>query len=168
MKKRSLLNPSQYGWTDNTFETTAYAIRALLTADAVICCRFFCTVVTGAPPGGMWNTTKDTAAVVEAVMAMSVADDRSDGGDRIRQRNRTGHNARRAGYVVRWICTSIPATGTRSESLRIEMVMAVSIGPVSSNTARQLRSNGLTVTRRYGRVAHRNSLAARRWRMLSH
>ncbi|MEC8024974.1 MAG: MG2 domain-containing protein [Myxococcota bacterium] len=63
---------SEFGWTDNTYETTAYALRALLAANAEdplveASARWLLLQ----RRGGMWDTTKDTAAVVEALIALA-------------------------------------------------------------------------------------------------
>ena len=60
-----------YTWTDNAKEATAYAVRALLAArpDSPLVPKAVRWLMVRRR-GGMWDTTKDTAAAVEALVAL--------------------------------------------------------------------------------------------------
>ncbi len=64
-----------YGWSDNPKEATAYALRALVaTETAPELQQATLAWLMANRRGGMWDTTKDTAAALEAIVDVIVAE----------------------------------------------------------------------------------------------
>jgi hypothetical protein len=150
-------------WADNAYESTAYAIRALAATDAndpliEAAVRW----LLAHRRGGMWNTTKDTAAVVEAIIDMS------------RRRNdQLGAYVAKV-HINGALVGTLKVEASRSDDvvidvdprhlkrgdneLHIELDGEGTLywtGHLQYGATPSPHVAGIAVTRRYGRVAHR-------------
>ncbi len=152
---------SRYSWSDNTHETTAYAARALLAADPKdSLAQKAIAWLLARRKGGFWDTTKDTAAAVEAIVSFAQSTGELEG----RYRATVTLNGAPAGDLeakgaLLWKDLPIPADKVRGG----ENLLAVTFDPGSKGSLYWSakvrygatpveRKEGLTVSRTLRRV----------------